>query len=241
MHEPPTHRVDAEGVWIHFADPAYRKGRVEAEIAEMSRQAAVARHRLEADLERAGPDSEEGRQIKLNLTRLPAVYGAKAHPIARYFGGATRYDLQAELRLPRADGEHEIVKTADYFGPGARQFKLRRLPRSIWVEVESEAMSNIAADVRRVNPSTPADELAMLTAADAVARRRGRERAVLYGLKAADGLDLPRTADDDGRSCLDPSALDMLHDLDPGLVDLLAKAVIFYSQPLREDEFLPSA
>lgn len=239
-HEPPTHRADAEGVWIHFLDRAYRKDLVEQQIEQMSLDLRAASARLSEDLERATSEDEKD-QIARSRIRLGAIYGKQAHPMFRYYAGETRYDLQAEMRIPRASGEPDIVRAADYFGPDARKFRLRRLPRAVWLEVNDEATSNVATDVKRISPGLSADDLAPIAMGDAVARRRGREKAVLYGLKSADGLDLPRTKDADGRERLDDKALDMLHDLDAGLVDLLARAVLSYSQPLRTDEFLPSA
>lgn len=239
-HEPPTHRADAEGVWIHFLDRAYRKDLVEQQIEQMAADRKAAADRLSSEYASATTD-EQKYQLNKSILRLDDIYSSKAHPMFRYYAGETRYDLQAEMRIPRADGQPDIVRAADYFGPDARKFRLRRLPRAVWLEVNDEATSNVATDVKRISPGLSADDLAPIAMGDAVARRRGREKAVLYGLKSADGLDLPRTKDADGRERLDDRALDMLHDLDAGLVDLLARAVLSYSQPLRTDEFLPSA
>lgn len=241
--EPPTHRIDAEGVWIHFSDPAYDRKRVESEIAEMQRQRSIAAKQLEEELEKARDrkDVDLIAQLEKDHIRLPAIYGMEAHPMVRYYAGRTRYDLHAEMRIPRAEGDPVIVTAAEYFGPDARKFRLSRLSRAIWREVEQEAFSDVASRVLATGAKLDHQALAELSVIDQYSRQKGREKAVRYGLLAVDGVRLPKEKDHAGRDVLVESALDQLHQLDPGLIDLLAKAVIVYSQPLREDEFLAFA
>lgn len=238
--EPPTHRLDSEGVWVHYSDLAYDRERVESEMEEMASQMEIARARLRAEIDEATKrnDIDLIGQLSLNVDRLPDVYGPRAHPMVRYYAGETRYDIHAEMRIPRAEGEPVVVRAAEYFGPDARRFHLRRLSRNVWREVRQEAFSTVASSVQSTGAKLDHQALAELAIIDQISRQKGREKAVRYGLVAVDGLNLTTEKDHQGRTMLTEASLDMLHDLDPGIIDLVAKAVLMHSEPLRENEFL---
>lgn len=234
-HEtPPTHRADAPGVWVHPSDPHLDRELYEREVQAMEAEGRRERERLGSELdhaERLG-DSAAAAQIRINMAKISDLYAQRAHPLFRYFAGKTRFDVDAAEKMPGG----ETRRASDYFGPGVRKFTLRRLDRNKWREVQGLAFSDVAGQVVRSGVKCDPWDASGLVQADTARQDEGYEKAARYGVVSVDGLGLDR--DKDG---LTDAALDKLHELDPGLIRKLGQASILYSQPLRENEFLPSA
>jgi len=131
------------------------------------------------------------------------------HPVARYLGGWTRYDLDAPATL---DGK--VVTPREYLDPSkpATEWHLKRLRTEDKYEVDSL----IEQDIR----------------AGALRPRKGYLRACVLGIsKVEHGPDLEGAG---RRLSLDDVAV--LEDMHPGLPLDIGEAVYTASMPLRDDE-----
>ena len=73
--------------------------------------------------------SRERYETELEKMRAEGLDPAD-HPVARYYSGKTRYDLQAQDVL-----FGQPCRAGDYFGPDAERWTLRRLSWDQWYEV----------------------------------------------------------------------------------------------------------
>lgn len=118
---PPTHKIDAPGVFIFLYDDAWDQDRINAEMA--------------AEIEkRTVPDPEALAEIADKVRA--------AHPFARYYHGHTRFQLDA----PAWDLDGKPCKASDYLKADTRpvRFVMRRLA---WQEFERAI---IGADIREI-------------------------------------------------------------------------------------------
>lgn len=129
------------------------------------------------------------------------------HPVAKYMGGFTRYDLNAKGMV----GENEVCP-ADYIDEAKEPVKwhLKRLNAQQWYEVQPIWERAVRRD------ETPWDAYL---------------RCGKYGVSKVDGLKLDGppgnlTADD----------VKLLYKIDPELLKDVGEAVYSASLPLREDE-----
>ncbi len=94
---PPTHIIDAPGIFISPSDPAWDHKRAEAELAELAakgqaegRAAWLAEHKTDAT--RLTPDEEAALASAGDV----AAGAAKLrHPVLRYASGLSRFQLDA--------------------------------------------------------------------------------------------------------------------------------------------------
>ncbi|MCY0990627.1 hypothetical protein OV203_26020 [Nannocystis sp. ILAH1] len=125
--KPPTHSIDQGGIHVASSD-CWDNDRIErekdilvskklAEVQEAAVQKYLAQHpqATEAEL-------EEVRQ-SCKLTEEEKLEAAKAHPVARYFAGETRLQLDA----PDWDHEGKPVTAREYLTGTPTEFYVRRL------------------------------------------------------------------------------------------------------------------
>lgn len=120
LHRPPTHKVDAPGVFISIHDDAWDMTRVDAEVAAAHADAVKRRGLIDLDGEEP------------NLADLRA-----RHPVGEYFAGTTRYQPDA----PAWDLQGKPTTASDYLKPGAQptRFIFRRVA---WREYEQVLASS---------------------------------------------------------------------------------------------------
>lgn len=216
---PPTHRVDAPGVFIFATDTAWDSERIGAELEALiaAKLEQIKRDAVEAAARGAGvdvadlsPEQRAAAEASCVLTEAEQADARARHPVMRYHAGATRYQPSAPDVGPRGP-----ACAADYLRPGvdATEFVLRRInyARRAAVELERDLIHRLASYVR----------------AGVSAIRCGG--AVLWEAR-------------DPAETLPPDWLDALADADGGAaVNLIALAAACkkYSDPPREADELP--
>jgi hypothetical protein len=154
-----------------------------------------------------------------------ALHGAP-HPIDRFLGGETRYDLAAVIRCDVL-GEVSIL---DYVGD-ATLFRLRRLPREVYEQVRSALSANTAHQLCKLGVGDTGQLIGALSfdRARTVDAWAAACRAWLVSIERspipwplAEGVDV----------------CDALHEVDPSIVEAVGVAAFMASSPLRADESL---
>ena len=212
---PPTHRVDALGVFVSVNDPAWNDALYTADMdalladALSERQdAATSAHLVKH------PDAtfEELATLRASCT-LSADEQHKArgrHPVVRYVTGKTRYQLGAPDWAP--DGSPCTVRDRYLTAGQAAEFTLRRLTFAAY---------------QAANEITSAGE-----------RLTAFVRASLRAVKSPDY----RWAAGETETRVPDAVLQVLHEADPALLLEIGAAVIAMCRPLdREAETPPSA
>ena len=145
---PPTHKVDAPGVFISPYDPAWDMARIDAERAELVEMAlATARQEaLERAAEQAGervedlsPEAKAAAETVV-LTDDETKAAADTHPFSRYFKAETRFQLDAPDQGPRGP-----ACARDYLLAGSEplMMELRRIParERARIEIDTDTIS----------------------------------------------------------------------------------------------------
>ncbi len=193
---PPTHTIDGNAVYIYSLDPAWDFDKIGEERAARTPSA------------QRGPPTgttEDGRPFWDTSTEEHA-------PVARYFAGKTRYQLDAPARL--ADGTPCTVR---HFLKGKpAEFGLRRLSLRDFTEV---------ADIE----STRARLVE--------ACRRGLRAFNSEGFTWYNGQGIGSDGKEGPVSC--EQAREMLHATDPGLVIEIGAAVMNLCRPLDPETETP--
>jgi hypothetical protein len=130
---PPTHVIDAPGVFVPISDPSWDHERINREAAEL-RAKGVDLGRAAA-LAAEGPASEETIAADAELAGNLAAW---THPVLRYIRGETRYQIDAPVSGP--DGAPTSAR-AWLTGAGCYRFTLVRPGRKKIRAVE--AIDNI--------------------------------------------------------------------------------------------------
>lgn len=214
MLQPPRHRLDAPGLYVHREDPAIRFDVIEAEEASIAARIAA-----------EGPGDHD---------RLAAAY---RHPWRRYASGDGRFDLDARSPLyTGAKGDDIGTRSArDYLDAGATIFTLRRLDRHQREQVGALISSDRAGTINRLG--RPLDDVLHAAWVDDLNRIEGTRLAVVFGLAGIQGWHRTWPAGEVTTEMLD----DLYAVGGPGLLHGLAMAIITHGEPLRRTEGLPSA
>lgn len=205
---PPTHKVDAGGVFISPLDSAWDTDRIDRELAALE-LAALDKMREEAlaKAKAAIPDrdltEEEIEVVKAScmLSELESQAARKLHPWVRYLSGNTRYQLDA------ADWDHEgkPVTVREYLkGKADIEFVVRRFGFRTYLECQDET---------------------------------GHERMlafVRHGLKAVRSTDYTWAAK--GDETTPEEVFEALHQTSLSLTGEIAVAVQRFNAPLSEAE-----
>ena len=137
--KPPTHKVDAGGVFISPNDSAWDNEWLERELAALE-LAALEKLRNES-LDKAAAASgrelseEEIVDVKSScvLSEVESQAAKRLHPVLRYLGGITRYQLDA----PDWDFEGKPATARDYLkGKPDAEFVLRRMSYRTYLECQ---------------------------------------------------------------------------------------------------------
>lgn len=214
MLQPPRHRLDAPGCYVHREDPAIRFDVIEAEEASIAARIAAEDHG--------------------DHDRLAAAY---RHPWRRYASGEGRFDLDARYPLyTGAKGDDIGTRSArDYLDAGATIFTLRRLSRTEREQVGALLSSDRAGAVHRLG--RPLEDVLAAAHVDDLNRIHATRLAVIFGLAGIQGWHRPWPAGEVTAEMLDD--LDTVGG--PALLHGLAMAIITHGDPLRRTEGLPSA
>ena len=206
--KPPTHKVDAGGVFISPYDSAWDTDRIERELAALElaaldkmREGAIAKAKA-ATPDRELTDEEiEDVRASCMLSETESDASRQVHPFFRYIGGETRYQLDA----PDWDHEGKPVTMRDYLkGKADVEFVLRRLGFRTYLDCQDE---------------------------------RGHERILAFakhGLKAVRSADYNWAAK--GDETTPDEVFEALHQTSLSLTGEIAVAVQRFNAPLSESE-----
>jgi hypothetical protein len=207
---PPTHIIDAPGLYISPSDPAWDHKRAEVELAELAakgrengRAAWLAEHGKGRAPEGLAPEESAA----LDDAGEEAARQAKAsHPVLRYAAGLTRYQIDAADWT--ADGK--ACTARDYLRPDATpcRFTLIRPNR------------------KRLRAVDGID--------DTWDRREALIRAVVRRIDGPDG-SIAWTPANDAEE-VPERILEAMASWAPALIRQLADACAAYCRPLREHE-----
>lgn len=210
MLGPATHRADAKATYIHPLDDAWDTPRIKAE------RKAIALRNVELAV---GLDDEaKGRIIR-----------AHRHPVDVYYAGATRYDLDAPLRLfrpgtvgddgLRGDDQYVDVTVRGYLvGDSPTTFAMERLEYETWRDLMAD-LGGRAAQAAQLGKRS-LEECWALTILDRERATQALERACVEGTKQK------------------PAEL---YKLAADLPSRLGNAVMVLSGPPQEHELFPYA
>ena len=213
MLGPATHRIDAPIIYIHPLDDAWDRERIEAE-----------RETLRGALATALESSTDPK-------RRAAIACDMRHPVDVYYSGATRYDLDAPLKLwTSATEKPQPVTARGYLRGPATEFTLRRLDSARW-SVFSATMLGSLQTVLASRPDLSPEEIARLARGDELARRDVLRVSALTGIVSVTGLTWKGTEDD----------LELLHAMSSDLISEVGSAVFSASRPLTAAELFHSA
>lgn len=207
--KPPTHRVDAPGVFVSVHDPAWNDALYTADMEALlasalaeKQDAAEAAHLAKHPA--ATADEIAALRAACELSTVEQHKAKGRHPVVRYVTGKTRYQLGAADWAP--DGQPCTVRERYLTQGQACEFTLRRLP------------------------------FPMYQAADEIVSTGARLTAFARAsLRAVKSPDYNWTAAEDETRAPD-AVLQVLHEADPALLLEIGQAVISLCRPLDEAE-----
>jgi len=206
--KPPTHRIDAPGVFISLHDSAWDDDVYRADMDALLAAALKAKQDTAEQWYRTKNPDATAEQIA-DVRGLCALSDEEAHkarglhPVVRYARGLTRFQPSAQDHAP--DGSPCTVRDR-YLKPGATEFTIRRLK----------------ADAYHL--------------ADAIENTGLRLTAFARaGLRAVASTDYNWTAEDSETRAPD-TVINTLHEADPALLLEIGQAVISLCRPLDEAE-----
>lgn len=113
---PPTHLIDAPGVFISPLDPAWDHARCDAEIAALRTAGGDAgRAAYLARIGKPAPETEAEQMELAEAVEAGAREHATGHPLLRYLAGLSRFQLGAHDWTP----EGKSCTAQDYLRPDA--------------------------------------------------------------------------------------------------------------------------
>lgn len=123
--KPPTHRVDAVGIFIAPHDPAWDDARYTSEMAVIdARTLVTVQDAAEAEARALGCSDTDALEVRAkarpSMEQLQAARGL--HPVVRYAAGRTRYQLDA----PDWDHDHKPCTVREYLRSAPTEFAIRR-------------------------------------------------------------------------------------------------------------------
>jgi hypothetical protein len=129
--KPPTHLIDADGVFVHDEDTAWDHERVKREclLLEMAtlaklREDAVSKATAAAQGRELSEEEIEGVKASCTLTEFEVALMWRLHPYYRYINGETRYQLDA----PDHDLTGKPATAREYLKSApTNEFVIRRL------------------------------------------------------------------------------------------------------------------
>lgn len=141
--KPPTHKVDAGGVFISPLDSAWDQDRIDRELAALELSALDKMREEALDKAKAATPGRELTEEEIEDVKASCVLsdvesaGARLlHPWMRYLSGKTRYQLDA----PDFDHEGKPVMVRDYLkGKADTEFVIRRMGYRTYLECQDEA------------------------------------------------------------------------------------------------------
>lgn len=210
--KPPTHKIDAGGIFISLSDPAWRNDMYAADMAAYEaaaltevQDAAVAKFRAENQGREPSDDEIAAVRSACVLSGEELHKARGRHPVFRYARGKTRFQPSAPDWRP--DGTPTTVR--DYLAGPAAEFAIRRLAYRDYQTADEIVGSN--------------------------ARLMEFARLGLKGIKSA---DYNWTAK--GDETVPDDVMQALHDANVALPLEIGAAVVLLCRPLDEEETFPS-
>lgn len=206
--KPPTHKVDAGGVYISPTDSAWDTERIDREVPALElaaldkmRESALSKAKAANPGRELSDEEIEDVKASCVLSDAESIAARMLHPYLRYLGGQTRYQLDA----PDWDPEGKPVCARDYLkGKADIEFVLRRFGYRTYLECQDET---------------------------------GHERTlafVRHGLKALRSADYNWSAK--GEDTTPEEVFEALHQTSLTLTGEIAVAVQRFNAPLSEAE-----
>lgn len=119
---PPTHKVDAGGVFISASD-CWDNDKLDAEHEARKAKALAAKQDAAVEGKTLSADEESAVREAVTLTSEEELSVLADSPLARYLGGKTRFQPDA----PDWDANGEPVTVRDYLAGQPTEFAIRRL------------------------------------------------------------------------------------------------------------------
>lgn len=133
---PPSHRIDAPGIYIVSDDSVWNLDRIEEDgkLIESRRESYAEQI---AAREKACLEIPKGEWPP----KPPEPPGLEDYPVVRYRSGETRFDIEAPMKW-----EGEVVRITDWWTDDPTRFFLRQLPIDVYARLADKLTTLTARD-----------------------------------------------------------------------------------------------